>query len=34
MPMANKLIRIVNYLDGLLLIKSPDPLMTRSCKVM
>ena len=32
-PMATKLGRIVTHLDGLLPIKSHDPLITRSCKI-
>ena len=33
-PMANKLSRIVTYLDGLLPRKSHDPYITWSCKIM
>ena len=33
-PMATKLGRMITYLDGLLPIKSHDPLITCSCKII
>ena len=34
MPLATKLDRMVTYLDGLLPIKVPDPLITWSCEII